>query len=548
LSSARSAGSAALAIILAVALALRLYDVGFGLPSLYDPDEPIFMVMALKLLKQQTLNPGWFGHPGTTTIYLIALIDAAVLGFGMLTGHYGSVADFGHAAYANPALLFIPARVAMALFGVGCVWLIYSLGRRLFGNAVGLVAAAFLAVNSLHILWSQVVRTDVMASFFMLVSLIFSVRAAKDGRLRDHLLSGAFIGVAIATKWPSAVVAVGLVGAALYRMRDSGRLDVELARLAAAFACILIAVFVASPYIFLDWQTVLANVSREVNHGHLAQNGGGFLWNLRWYLLGQGAGSMGLAGLVLAAAGAIAAWKTAPLARWTLLPALVGFLALICSQDMVWSRWLIPAMPLLCLLAAVALVGIGRWLASILGSRAAVATGLVAAIAIVPSLASASDSIREREVDTRALAADWATAHIPDGSTVLLENLELKLRDRPWHFLFPLGNAGCVDGLKLLTAGVSYDQLQRQRNGSPIVDIGNVDPSTLRSCRADFAILTYFDSYRSESADFARQLENYHRLLQGGRTVALFRPAPGRVGGPVVRVVALKPHSDAKAP
>ena len=547
MSSARGAGSAALAIILAVALALRLYDVGFGLPSLYDPDEPIFMVMALKLLKQQTLNPGWFGHPGTTTIYLIALIDAAVLGFGMLTGQYETVAQFGHAAYANPALLFVPARVAMALFGVGCVWLTYILGRRLFGQSVGLVGAAFLAVNSLHILWSQVIRTDVMASLFMLASLIFSVRAAEGGRLRDYLLSGAFVGIAIATKWPSAVIVIGLVGAALHRMRTAGEWQAELRHLAAALVCILAALFVASPYIFLDWQTVLANVSGEVNHGHLAQNGGSLFWNLRWYLLGQASESMGLAGLLLAGAGAVVAWRRKPVARWTLLPALGGFLALICSQDMVWSRWLIPAMPLLCLLAAVSLVRVGRWLASTAGSRIKVATALVAAIAIVPSLASASDRIREREVDTRALAADWAAVHIPAGSTVLLENLELKLRDRPWHFLFPLGSAGCVDGLKLLTTGVSYDQLQRQRNGSPIVDIGNVDPSRLGTCHADFAILTYFDSYRSEPAGFPRQLENYHELLEGGRTVALYRPAAGRIGGPIVRVVALKPHSSENA-
>ena len=66
----------ALGLILLVALAWRLNNIGFGLPSMYDPDEPIFMIKALHLLADGTLNPGWFGHPGSTTIYLVALIDA----------------------------------------------------------------------------------------------------------------------------------------------------------------------------------------------------------------------------------------------------------------------------------------------------------------------------------------------------------------------------------------------------------------------------------------------------------------------------------------
>ena len=164
----RVAARAALGAILLVALGWRLHNIGFGLPSMYDPDEPIFMIMALKLLTEGTLNPGWFGHPGSTTIYLVALIDAAVAGSGIISGRYADVGAFAHAAYADPALLFVPARVAMALLGTLCVWLTYLLGKRLHGTATGLVGAVLLAMNGLHIAWSQVIRTDIHASVFML--------------------------------------------------------------------------------------------------------------------------------------------------------------------------------------------------------------------------------------------------------------------------------------------------------------------------------------------------------------------------------------------
>ena len=109
----RVAARTALATILLVALGWRLHNIGFGLPSLYDPDEPIFMIAALRMLAEGSLNPGWFGHPGTTTIALVALIDASIAAWGLASGRYSDIADFSRAAYADPALLFVPARVAI---------------------------------------------------------------------------------------------------------------------------------------------------------------------------------------------------------------------------------------------------------------------------------------------------------------------------------------------------------------------------------------------------------------------------------------------------
>jgi hypothetical protein len=73
-------------------------------------------------------------------------------------------------------------------------------------------------------------------------------------------------------------------------------------------------------------------------------------------------------------------------------------------------------------------------------------------------------------------------------------------------------------------------------------DLGNVAPNRLESCKADYAILSYYDLYRTEGTLFPRELSNYEKLLAGGRTVALFEPRPGRAGGPSVIVVALRKY------
>ena len=533
---------AALALILLVALAFRLHNIGFGLPSLYDPDEPIFVVKSLELLTNGTLNPKWFGHPGTTTIYLLALIDVSVVGSGLVTGAWHSVGEFAKAVYADPGLLFVPARTAMAIIGVLSVWLTYLVGRRLFGTAVGLVAATLLAVNGFHIAWSQVVRTDIHASLFMLASLLFAIRIAEHGKMKDYMLAGLFGGFAVATKWPSATIFIAILGATVGRAltrRDT--IKQQAGAVIASGLAGMLGLFIASPFIFLDWPTVLANLSNEARPHHLGHTGHGFLSNGWWYLWHPVRESVGTLGFVLMLAGLALSAMRSMASRWVLVPAALAFLAMISAQHLVWSRWVLPLLPMFMIFAAVAIVALAEAItARAKLGRPAVAVGVVAALATIPSVAGAFAAAAERSNDTRQQAARWAVAHIPPGSSVLIEHLELSLRDQPWRILFPLGEAGCVDAKRILKQGVNYEEVEELRKGSPIVDLGNVAPSRLNSCRADYAILSYYALYRAEGRLFPRELGNYEKLLAGGRTVALFEPRPGRAGGPSVVVVALR--------
>jgi hypothetical protein len=198
---------------------------------------------------------------------------------------------------------------------------------------------------------------------------------------------------------------------------------------------------------------------------------------------------------------------------------------------------------MLMIFAAVAIVALAEQIArrAKIG-RPVLAVAGVAALALIPSVAGAFGAAAERSNDTRRQAARWAVAHIPAGSSVVLEHLELSLRDQPWTIRFPLGEAGCVDAKRLLAQDVNYEEVEALRKGSPIVDIGTVAPDRIESCRADYAILSYYELYRAEGALFPRELGNYEKLLAGGRAVALFEPQPGRAGGPTVVVVALRQH------
>lgn len=535
----RRTQTVALALILLIAVALRLNNIAFGLPSLWDPDEPIFMLIPINMLTDRTLDPGWFGHPGSTTIYLIGLIDAAVAGLGVATGRYPDLASFARAAFEDPSLLFIPVRVVMAFIGVGTVWLTYLVGRRLRGTAAGLIAALLLAINALHIAWSQVIRTDINASLFMLACILFSMRAYAQGRLRDFALAGVFAGLATVTKWPAITVFVAVLGAAAGR----GFNRRELAGLGASGAALVAAMFLASPFVFIDWRTVLANLNGEARPFHLAHTGAGFLSNLQFYAIFEIRSTMGWIGLAAVLAGAVLLAKRSRAARWTLIPGAMAFLALICAQHLIWSRWMLPVLPAMCIFAGIAAEELRGAISSRLPQLSpSVATGLVTAALAAPSLIGAVGQAVERTNDTRALAAQWAVQHIRPGSTVVIEHLELSLRHQPWKILFPVGRAGCIDGVKTLSGGVHYQRFEQLRGGSPIVDLGNISVDRVGTCHADFAILTYYDLYRVESSSFPKELQTYKSVLAGGRTVALFAPRPGRAGGPLVRIVALPQH------
>ena len=535
----RSRRGLAVALVLTLALLLRLYQIGFGLPGLYDPDEPLFMVKAASLLTGRTLNPHWFGHPGSTTIYLTALIQALVFSAGWASGRFATVTDFVQAGYADPSIVFVPVRVAMAMFGTLCVGLTYALGKKLYGKSAGLLAALLLALNSLHIAWSQVVRTDVMASAFMLAALVVATRLSETGSRKHAIWAGLLTGFAVATKWPGISIFAGLVGAAAYHSVTTGSGWRGAARLTLVMAIASIAgLFIASPFIFIDYPTVLSNLAGEARPFHVGHTGAGPLGNLATYLGVFASESMGWIGLALAATGFVVACVRRGQALFILVPATIVFFLGICVQHLIWSRWLIPGLPYLALFAAAAVFELAALAARF---RPAVIAGL-GGIAVLTSAAGAAGELRERAHDTRDEAARWIVANAAKGSTIIIEYPELKLRAQPFRFLFPVGSRGCLDARALLSSNVRYDDIQEARAGSPVVDLGAIPPRAQASCRADYAVLTYYDLHLKEAVRFPSEIAAYRQILGAGRTVALFQPEAGRIGGPIVRIVAIPPQ------
>lgn len=544
----------ALAAAMLVGLLLRLYAINFGLPGLYDPDELMFELGAIRMLSHGTLNPGWFGHPATTTMYGLAIVNMATFGIGHMMGWFPTLKSFGVAVYTNPAWMILPGRILMAIFGAGTVWQTGRLGRDLFDVRAGLMAAMIVASSPLCVAWAQVIRSDIMGSFFVLLALRAALRAdecvqqqrSTQAIWRADAVVALWMGIAVATKWPMALGSLGMAGLMMRNLvrRQEGGMRTFILRGLRFGAMMVTFTVLTSPYLILAHDTVLLNLRGEAQMHHLGATGGSPLYNLYWYVTGPLHLALGWTGLGLATCGAVLGWvHKEKCGLWLLLPVVLGLGGVLCWQHLVWDRWALPLVPLLALFAGRAIAMWGDWLAAFGGrmhvrSLAGCAALLAMALVVVPMGRSDLAQARGRMNDTRQRASAWAVANIPAGSSLMIEHFAFDLYPQPWRIVFPIGDAGCVDVRGLLQGRIGYDVIDKARGQRSNLDYGTMAPAKRDTCRTDFAIITQYDRYKVEADTFAKEDLAYVSLLSQAVEVAHFYPKDGYSSGPVVRIFA----------
>ena len=287
----------------------------------------------------------------------------------------------------------------------------------------------------------------------------------------------------------------------------------------------------------LDWHTVVTDLGGEVATQHLGATGGSPWFNLRWYVAGPLRAAYGVAGLLAIAAGSLIAVRRTR-RGWVAIVAPAGlFVAMICTQSLVWTRWIVPVLPFAALAVGVALVAAADALRARLPRLGSVAAALVAAVLLVPMLAATARQVGERQDDTRSQATRWLTAHAAPGTPVAAEHIAIDLIFAGHPLLFPMGRAGCVDGMAFLTGHTSFAHVGKVRGPVDKANFGTLPPVVRATCAAPFVVLSDYDRYLAEADRFPAEVAAYEAIRRAGTEVAVFRPVAGRVGGPVVRLI-----------
>jgi hypothetical protein len=408
-------------------LALRTWSASYGLPDLYHPDEPRIVERAVRF-HDGDLNPRFFNWP-SLYMYVLAGVYGVVFG-GSAHGVPGA---FGR----NPALFYLLGRVVTAIFGAATLAILGLTGRLAYGRTIGILAAAFLAVDLLHVRDSHWVTTDVPLTFLVALATYYALRYWRDGRLIDAGAAGLVAGFATSMKYPGGLVFLALLAAHAARRpgetpwrRVAGRDTVTAAALAAG------GFVLGTPFALLTPVAFVRGVLDELHQVHTVQFGNeadapGYLFHLAYSL----PEAMGWPLYLLALAGLVWALAERGAREVVLLAFAVPYLLVIVTWSSRFERYVIPLLPCFLLLAAVAVVrGVG-WLTArgLLGKRsgprvAAAGIAVVAMLLIAPALGRVGAYHRLlARPDTRALGADWIEHQVPPSTRIALEPYSLML-------------------------------------------------------------------------------------------------------------------------
>ena len=262
-----SGKTAFLGAVLALAFALRLAGLDFGLPhTKARPDEETVLDASLSIARDGT--PGFFNYPSLYPNLLLAAL-AGRYAFGRFSGEYSGTQDLVEELALSPENFVMLDRVIVVMFGTSTVWLVFLLARRLWGrDDTGIVAALLLAVAYLHVRESHFGTVDIPLTFFALLGTIACLRAMERPGMPTLVVAGLTAGLATSIKYNGVALAVPLALAACFGTdsRSSPQRIVRLryGRLRMAAGCMLLGFLLGTPYLFWDWDTFAGDASGEL--------------------------------------------------------------------------------------------------------------------------------------------------------------------------------------------------------------------------------------------------------------------------------------------
>ncbi|HEV3483967.1 MAG TPA: glycosyltransferase family 39 protein, partial [Vicinamibacterales bacterium] len=404
----------ALVAILGVAAAARLWYLTDGIPHAVGIDEPAIVDRALRILRTGDWNTHLFDYP-TLVIYLHALVAILRFLIGAVQGAWTSLDGF------DIQSVYAASRFVAAIIGIWTVWLTYRLGEALESPAVGLLAAAQLAILPMHVRESHFILTDVPVTALTTLALLLAARAPGGGWYA-YAAAGAAAGFAAAAKYNGGLV---LLAVLLSWLLHEGGMPDRRRTLLGAVGAAAGAFLIAAPYTVLDWPAFLEGFAAQA-HRFAARNlrPGDPSWLVYLKHLSLAAWWW----VPLAVAGTIAVLvPRASRLRW--LPAIVFLLAyyiVLSRQPIVFARYALPLVPVLCLLAAAAITTLARIAARRTSARQPARRLVLTAGTLVLTAGFAVHTVEwVRQLgrrDTRELAAEWMTANLRPGVRVGVEN------------------------------------------------------------------------------------------------------------------------------
>lgn len=435
---AARAWTVGLALLCVAALLLLVRHIERTLPYPYHADEGYVSGPASNILRTGSLHPYKFNYPSLPA-YLAAA--GMAVGFIRSAAHLeitdlDRIGHVGYPYYDTPRVMQT-ARQLYATLGVLCLamtgWSAWIAFRR---PSTMLLAPLFVLLSPLffHHAWAYL-NVDIVGTAVVTLTLTATLLGTTRPSLyQSALVPGLFAGLAAASKYTLAVVALPvLLAVALYIPRAG-----MLTAFVVAIAGMVVAFVAAVPYSVIDLRGFLNGVAFEAHHyasGHPGFSGdpgfGQLLFYVRHFVsdFGYGAAALSVVGTVLTFR---SDWRRAAV----LISFPAALLWLLSGQRAHFTRNALAIHPFVGMFAAFALASIHERLAAAAARRGwtmkavsvPVAVGAVLFVVTVPAW-RVPGYVRDR-TDSRNRARTWIAQHLPAEWAIVVPS-ELGFDARP---------------------------------------------------------------------------------------------------------------------
>ncbi|MCX6546249.1 MAG: glycosyltransferase family 39 protein [Acidobacteria bacterium] len=489
----------ALVLVVAIGFALRVWNIGSGVPFAVGIDEPAIMSTVVRILKSGDFNPHFFEYP-TGVVYF--QLGVAVVQFlhGAMRHAWYAVEQVGMADF------YLWGRIATATLGTATILLLHQVGMR-WGARHALLAAGLFAVMPLQVREAHFALTDTPLVFCVTLTLLLSLRALEKPTTLAFVLAGAAAGLSAGVKYNGLYAAILPLTAALMAQATRQR---SLTNVVLVAGSSVAAFFVTTPYAILDLPNFLNGFGTQTRAFVPRQPGGKstaviyaehLVANLGWpaFLLA-------IAGLVLSV---VRMFRGPVHARWVMLVAFpVLFFNLITGWSFLFARYALPIVPFMCLWAAIATIS-GVSLLRRFDIPRVVRTTLIVGLTVAALLPPSVKSVRWVRgfgtKTTQALAYQWLTHNVWFQSKVVSEARGLDLPPERYKF-------------------------------TAVRSLADRDPATFLADGTEWIVLSSDAWGGSAQAGGVRPAPAAYAGLEAGSTeVKVIEPTPANPG-PVIRI------------
>ena len=110
------------------------------------------------------------------------------------------------------ANMYLVGRCISAFFGAATSLVGMSIVRKMGGQTISCVLTGLcLALCPQNIWDSHVAATDILMTFWMMLTLSAAIKIIEKGRKRDYILAGLFLGIAIGSKYTAAIASISII-------------------------------------------------------------------------------------------------------------------------------------------------------------------------------------------------------------------------------------------------------------------------------------------------------------------------------------------------